>query len=163
MRAIEIEKVVINIGCGEGGEKLDKAKKLLESITGKKILVTKTLKRTTFGAAKGRPVGCKVTLRGNDAKEFLKSALDAVDNKLKNSVFDLQGNFSFGIREHIDIPTAHYDPDIGIYGMDVCVKLQRKGFRVLRKKLKSKIGKRHKITPEEAKQFIVKNFGVAVE
>ncbi len=163
MRAIEIEKVVINIGCGEGGEKLDNAKKLLETITGKKILITKTHKRTTFGAAKGRPIGCKVTLRKSDAKEFLKKALDAVGKKLPKSVFDTQGNFSFGIKEHIDIPGTRYDPDTGIYGMDICVTLQRKGFRVLRKKLKSKIGRRHKIAPEEAKQFVIKSFGVVIE
>lgn len=164
MREIRIEKVVINIGCGEAGEKLDRAKKLLESIMPeRKIVVTKTHKRTTFGMPKGRPIGTAVTLRGRAATDFLKSALEAVENRLPRKCFDAQGNFSFGVKEHISLPGVRYDPDIGIWGMDVCVRLERRGYRVLRKRLKSKISKRHRVKPEEARNFMIKNFGVKVK
>jgi len=160
MQNIRIEKITLNIGCGEVGEKLDKAKKLLEVLTAKKVVITSTHKRTTFGTAKGRPIGCKVTLRGKNAEEFFKKALDAVDFKLSKSVFDKQGSFSFGIKEHISIPGVRYDPDIGIFGMDVCVSLERPGFRVKRKKIWKKIGKKHLIKPEEAMDWVVKNYKV---
>jgi len=162
MRKIRIEKLTINIGCGESGEKLERAKKLLKNLTNKKIAITHTHRRTTFGVAKGRPIGCKVTLRKKDAEGFLKKFLDAVDNKLSESVFDYQGNFSFGIKEHIDIPGVRYDPDIGIFGMDVCVTLERPGFRVKKKRLSHKICKKHLITPEEAKEWVAKNYGVEI-
>ena len=162
MQNIQIEKITLNIGCGESGEKLEKAKKLLESLTNKKIVITKTVKRTTFGMAKGRPIGCKVTLRGKDAEEFLKKALDAVDFKLSRNIFDKQGSFSFGIKEHIGIPGVRYDPDIGIFGMDVSVSLERPGFRIKRKKISQKISKKHLIKPEEAIDLVVKNYKVEI-
>jgi large subunit ribosomal protein L5 len=162
MRNIKIEKITINIGCGEAGEKLEKAKKLLANLTNKKIVITATSRRTTFGVAKGRPIGCKVTLRGKGAQEFLKKSLDAVDNKLSKNVFDNQGNFSFGIKEHIDIPGVRYDPEIGIFGMDISVTLERPGFRIKRKRLPSKIGKKHLIKPEESIEWVSKNYGVEI-
>jgi len=162
MREIKIEKVTINIGCGESGEKLEKAKKLLSDLTSKKVVVTKTSSRTTFGMPKGRPIGCKVTLRGKDANEFLQRAFEAIDKKLAKNVFDPTGNFSFGVKEHIDIPGVGYDPDIGIFGMDVSVTLQRAGYNVKRKKIPHKIGKKHQIKPEEAVDWVVKNYGVQI-
>ncbi|NIO44573.1 MAG: 50S ribosomal protein L5 [Candidatus Aenigmarchaeota archaeon] len=162
MRKIRIEKITINIGCGEAGENLEKAKTLLENLTSKKVVITKTHKRTTFGTAGGRPIGCKLILRRKDAEEFLKKAFDAIDKKLSKVVFDTQGNFSFGIKEHIDIPGVRYDPEIGVFGMDVCVTLERPGFRVKRKKISSKIGKKHLIKPEEAIEWVSKNYGVEI-
>lgn len=147
---IRIAKVTINIGCGESGEKLERAKRLLERLTGRKVVVTKTHGRTTFGMAKGRPIGVKVTLRGSSAAEFLAKALAARDSKLPARCFDRQGNFAFGVREHIDLPGVRYDPDIGIFGMDVCVTLERSGFRTARKRPAHKIGQRHRITAREA-------------
>ncbi|MBI4016053.1 MAG: 50S ribosomal protein L5 [Candidatus Aenigmarchaeota archaeon] len=163
MKKIKIGKIVLNIGCGEGGEKLERAKKLLEVLVKKKVVITKTSDRTTFGTPKGRPLGCKITLRGKDAEEFLKRALDAVDFKISKKVFDTQGNFSLGIREHINLSGVKYDPEIGIYGMDVCVGLERPGYRVLRKKHPSTIGKQHRIKPAEAEEWVKKNFNVQVE
>lgn len=163
MHEIRMEKLTINIGCGAGGEKLDKAKKLLEKITGKKVVITNSRKRSTFGVAKGRPLGCMITLRGRDASGFLKKALDAIDGKIPENSFDRQGNFSFGIREQIDLPGVKYDPEIGIYGMDVCVTLERRGYRVKKKRIPHKIGKKHIIKKEDAKEWAVKNFGVKIE
>jgi len=162
MRDIRIAKVTVNIGCGEAGEKLERAKKLLKQLTGKKIVSTHTTRRTTFGSPKGRAIGCKITLRGEDAKEFLKRTLEAVENKLNSKSFDRQGNFSFGIKDHIDLPGVRYDPDIGIYGMDVCVTLERRGYRVARKKNPTAVGKKHKITAEESRQWAEKTFGVNI-
>lgn len=163
MKNIRIAKVTINIGCGEAGDKLEKATKLLGTLTEKKIIQTRTTKRSTFGTPKGRPIGCKVTLRGKDAEEFLKRALDALDNKLSQRKFDKLGNFSFGIKEHIDMTNVKYDPNIGIYGMDVCVTLGRPGYRVSRKKISSKIGKNHLITKDEAIKWIADKFGAVIE
>lgn len=163
MREIRIAKLTLNIGCGEPGEKLDKAKKLLTTLTGKKIVETHTSKRTTFGTPKGRAIGCKITLRGAQVEEFLKRLLDPIDFKINKKAFDAQGNVSFGVKEHIQIPGVKYDPDIGIYGMDVCITLQRKGFRVMRKRNPSKISESHKITPEESQKWLEENFNVKVE
>ncbi len=159
MKEIKIEKVVLNIGCGT---KLNPevAKKLLERITEKKAVITKTKKRSTFGVAKNKPIGCKVTIRKH-AEKILEKLLQAKET-LTQSNFDETGNFSFGIKEYIDVPGIDYDPSIGILGFDVCVSLCRPGFRVARKKLKSKIGKNHKIKKDEAIEFVEKKFGIKV-
>ena len=162
MREIRIDKVVLNIGCGEAGEKLERARKLLGIITGKKIVTTQTHGRTTFGMAKGRPIGVKITLRGKDAMDFLKGALDAVDFKLSPKVFDSQGNFSFGVHEHIHLPGVKYDPDIGIFGMDVCVRLERRGYRVGRKRISARVGLNHRIKSAEAAAWAEKSLGVKI-
>ncbi len=163
MRAIRIEKITVNIGVGEPGEKLEKAKKLLESLLNKKIILTRTRKRTTFGTPKGRTIGVKVTLRGKDAEEFLKRALEAREKRLPKTVFDTQGNFSFGVKEHIDMPGVKYDPELGIFGMDVSVTLERLGFRIQRKAMARKLGRKHRITEEDAMQWVIGKFGIKVE
>jgi len=94
---------------------------------------------------------------------FSRFCFDAVDFKISKKVFDTQGNFSLGIREHINLSGVKYDPEIGIYGMDVCVGLERPGYRVLRKKHPSAIGKQHRIKPAEAEEWVKKNFNVQVE
>ena len=164
MREIKIEKVTLNIGVGEGGDKLVKAEKVLEQITGRKPART-FAKRTIrdFGIRHGEPIGCKITLRGEDAEVTLKRLLEAVENRIRETAFDKEGNFSFGIKEHIDIPGVEYDPEIGIFGMDVCVALQRPGYRVkYRRRATRKIPKAHRVTREEAMKFVGEKFGVQV-
>jgi large subunit ribosomal protein L5 len=122
-------------------------------------------KRTiqTFGIRKGEPIGCKVTLRGERAVDFLRRAFPIIKNRLSSKQFDNYGAFSFGIEEHIDFPDVSYNPEIGIFGMDVCVFLARPGYRVARRKIKrSKIGSSHRVTKEEAIKFITEEFGVEV-
>jgi len=164
MRAIRIEKVTINIGVGEPGERLEKAAKLLERLTGKKPVFTKAKKKVPrWGIRPGLPIGVKVTLRGADAEEFLKRAFEAVGNKIYESSFDENGNFSFGIHEYIDIPGMKYDPAIGVFGMDVCVTLERPGYRVKRRKVRrASVGRKHMITKDEAIAFVKEHFGVEV-
>ncbi len=154
MREIRLDKVTINLGAGESGPQLEKSKALLEKISQKKVVTTMTKKRTTFGMAKKKPIGVKVTLRGKPAMELLSQLLRSFENKIKESCFDNSGNFSFGVAEYINIPGIKYDPDIGILGMDVCVTLHRGGYRIKRRMLSpKKIGKNHKIKREEAMEW----------
>jgi len=164
MRKIRIEKVSVNVCVGKSGEPLEKAIKILSNLTGQKPCVRRA-KRTIkdFGIRKGEPIACMVTLRKQAAISFLKKALEAVGNKLKKSSFDKYGNFSFGIKEHIDIPGVKYDPNLGMIGIDVCVSLERPGFRIKRRAIKkSKVGKKHLISKEEAIHFVESTFGVEV-
>lgn len=163
MRDIRLAKVTVNMGAGESGPKLEKCKKIMELITKKKVVITSTHKRSTFGVPKNRPIGVKTTLRGMEAIEFLKKVLQAADNKLKESQFDDNGNFSFGIHEYIHIPGIRYDPDVGILGMDVAVTLERPGFRVRKRMIRpGKIGKSHLIKKEEAIQWAKNNLGIEI-
>lgn len=165
MRKPRIAKVTINIGVGESGERLTKAEKMLEQLVGQKP-IRRRAKQTNkdFGIRRGEPIAVKVTLRGKKAEEMLDRLLAAVDNKLKASNFDEHGNFCFGIQEHINIPGVEYDPEIGIFGMDVCVTLERPGFRVARRKRRrKKIPNRHKLTKDEGIVFVQEEFNAVVE
>ena len=103
-----------------------------------------------------------VTLRRDKAVEFLKRVIAAKGNTIKASSFDNFGNLSIGIHEHIDLPGTKYDPEIGIFGMDVCMALVRPGYRVSRKRNKSSVGKSHRITREDAISFLKRTFGVEI-
>lgn len=161
-----IEKVTLNVGVGEGGEKLEKVVKIIEKLVGanNKVVKTTTMKRIPdFGIRPGTLIGCKTTLRGPKAEEFLKRAFEALGNKLGRERFDENGNFSFGIKEHIDIPGVKYDPSLGVVGLDVCVTMERRGYRIKRRRLrKTSVGLRHRLGPEDSAAFVGKKFGVKV-
>src|SRR5215216_259342 len=143
MKRINVHKVVINIGVGRSGEPIDKAKNALLELTGQRPAV-RGAKNTVrdFGIHKGEPIGVVVTMRREPAIEFLKRVIAAKRNVLKASSFDNYGNLSVGIHEHIDIPGTKYNPDIGIFGMDVNIVLNRPGYRIAKKSRKSaKIGR----------------------
>lgn len=164
MREIKLAKVVVHIGVGKSGEALEKAKRVLQEITGQKPC-TKQAKRTVkeFGIREGEPIACLTTLRGEKAASFLKRGLEAVSNTLKKSSFDENGNFAFGIREHIEIPGTKYVPELGIFGMDVIGTLERPGFRIKRRRIRpSQIGKSHRISTEEAVNFLAQKFSVQI-
>jgi large subunit ribosomal protein L5 len=160
----KIEKVVVNISVGKSGEPLERAMKVLKEITGQTPCRRKAKTSIRdFGVRKGESIACIVTLREEAAIEFLKRALTVVDNKLASGSFDRQGNFSFGIKEHIELPGVRYDPDVGIFGMDVCVSITRPGYRVKnRRKERAKIGSRHVLTPEESMVFVRSALGVEI-
>lgn len=159
-----IEKVVVNLNVGKSGEPLEKANKVLEEITGQ-TPVKKRAKKTIrdFGIREGESIAVVVTLRKQRAIDFLKKVLPIIDNKIKGKSFDERGNFSFGLKEHIEIPGVKYDPDIGIFGMDVCVTVNRLGQRVkIRKRQDRSLGPKHVLTPEESTVFIKQLLGVEI-
>ena len=159
-----IEKVVVNLNVGKSGEPLEKANKVLKEITGQ-TPVKKKAKKTIrdFGIREGESIAVVVTLRKQKAIDFLKKVLPVVDNRIAQSSFDVRGNFSFGLKEHIEIPGVKYDPEIGIFGMDICVSVNRPGQRVkIRRKQKQSIGHKHMLTPEESIIFIKETLGVEI-
>ena len=112
----------------------------------------------------GLEIGTKVIVRRTKAVELLKNLLKAKGNKLKESNFDNTGNLSFGVEEYIDIPGVKYDPKIGMRGLDVCVTLERPGYRVKKRRVRpAKLGKNQAIQKQEAVEFIKKKFGVVIE
>ena len=128
----KIDKVIVHIGVGESGQRLVNAETILKQITHQtpvRSIAKKTL--PTFGIKKKEPIGTKLTLRGKAAEDFLALALKAAGSTLRQSQFDQLGNFSFGIEEHTDFPGMRYDPEIGIFGMDVSVALKRLGYRIV--------------------------------
>ena len=90
-----------------------------------------------------------------------KKALEAVNFTIKESSIDRHGNFAFGVREHIHLPGVKYDPSIGIFGFDVIIAFERPGYRVARRRRKrSRVGRNHRVTREEAMEFMTKLLGV---
>lgn len=164
MREIRIEKVTLNVGAGKDQAKLEKGVKLLKNITGINPVKTSTNKRIPeWGIRPGLPIGCKITLRKENAIQLLKRLLIAKDNKLKTTQFDDHGNIAFGIQEYIDIPGVSYDHEIGIMGLEVCVTLERPGFRIKRRRIcKRKIHRKHNITKQEAIDFMKKTFSTEI-
>jgi len=162
MRTIKIDKVTLNIGTGEPGDKLEKARKLLKTISGMKAVPTTTNKRIpTWKIRPGLAIGCKVTVRGEKAKELLKKLLQAVENSLDEDKFDRQGNLSFGINEYLDVPGLEYDAEIGVIGFNVAVTLKRAGFRLKTRRIKrKKLPQKHRISREEAMEFMKKEFNI---
>lgn len=163
MREVRIEKITLNIGAGKSPERLEKGVKLLHAITGAPPVKTFTSKRIpNWGLRPGLPIGCKLTLRKQRAVELLQKLLAAKDNRLSTKQFDAEGNVAFGIHEYIDIPGVSYDPEVGIMGLEVCITLERPGFRIKRRKIAKRKLKAHKITREEAISFMKKTYNVEV-
>lgn len=164
MKKPYLEKIVLNIGVGVGGEELEKASNVLEQITGKKTIKTQSkVNVKEFNLRKGRPIGCKITVRGKDAEKLLKRLLIVNNNKMLRKSFDNFGNFAFGIDEHIKIPQTDYEASIGLWGLDVCGRIIRPGMRVkTRRKSRSKIPQHHYISRAEAQYFLKQNFGVEI-
>jgi large subunit ribosomal protein L5 len=164
MRIIQVEKAVVNIGVGEAGEKLIRAERVVEMLTKRKPV--RTISRTTnrdLGIRKGQHIGVKVTLRGDQAEDFIKRAFWVKENRIADYSFDPEGNFSFGISDYTDFEGMKYDPEIGILGLDVCVSLTRPGRRISRRKITPhKLPKKQRITREEGIAFVKNKFNVEV-
>ncbi len=165
MRSIKIEKVTLNIGAGKDQSKLEKGLILLNAIAQATPVKTITNKRIQeWGLRPGLPIGCKLTLRKEKAIKILPRLLEAIEHKLAARQFDENGNVAFGIHEYIEIPGVKYDPKIGIMGLEVCVTLERPGYRIKRRRLMArKIPTRHRIKKEEAIEFMTKNFNISLE
>ena len=164
MRELRIEKVVVNISVGEGGEKLSKAEKVLTMLTGQKPVQLKA--KTTmkdWGLRKGAPMAAKVTIRGKKAEEFLKKAFWTRNNRILVYSFDDEGNFSLGVSDYTDFENMKYDPEIGTYGMDISVVLRRTGARVERRKIgRTRVPRCHRVTRDEGIEFVKQRFGLEV-
>ncbi|QSW99176.1 50S ribosomal protein L5 [Haloterrigena alkaliphila] len=163
MREPRVEKVVVHMGVGQGGRELGKAEDIIEEVTEQESVRTQAKKtEPDFGIRQGDPIGAKVTLRGEDAYDFLDKSLPLAN--ISASQFDDTGNFSFGVEEHTEFPSQEYDPNVGIYGLDVTVNLVRPGYRVSKRdKANRSIPSRHRLTPEDAIAFLEANFDVSVE
>ena len=161
MREIKIEKIVLSVGGI--GDPLEKGVKLLELLTSKKPARTSSRKRIpSLGVRPQLEIGAMVTIRKR-AEEMLKKMLAAVDNQLKKKQMS-ENNFSFGVKEYIEIPGIEYQREIGIIGFDVTVVFKRTGRRVKLKKIKKgKVPRRQMISKEEIIKFMEENFQMRFE
>jgi large subunit ribosomal protein L5 len=164
MRRPQVEKVVAHMGVGQGGRDLQDAEEILGEITDQKpVRTTADRAIREFEIREGDPIGAKVTLRGEDAESFLETALSLSGVDLTASQFDERGNVSFGVEEHTDFPSQEYNPNVGIYGLDVTVNLVRPGYRVTKRdKRTQKVPSGHRLDPEDAIAFLGSEFGVEV-
>lgn len=129
--APKLDKIVLNMGVGEGvsdSKKVTSAVEDLTKIAGQQPVVTRAKKSiATFKLREGMPVGCKVTLRGRRMYEFLDRlvtiALPRVRDfrGLSEKSFDGNGNYSLGIKEQIVFPEIEYDKVDEIRGLDIII------------------------------------------
>lgn len=159
MRDLHIGKLCMNICVGESGDKLTRAAKVLEQLTGQKPVYSKARYTVrSFGIRRNEKIAVHCTVRGDKAEEILDRGLKVKEYELKRSNFSESGNFGFGIQEHIDLGIK-YDPNIGIYGMDFYVVLGRAGLRIAhRRRCTSRVGAAHRITKEEAIKWFQAKF-----
>ena len=156
MRTIKIEKITLSIGGS--GEKLEKGDKLLKLITGRKPARMKSNKRIPdFGVRPHLEVGAVVTIR-EGYEQMLRRLLSSINNKLRKKQMS-ENNFSFGVKEYIEIPGVEYQRDLGIIGLDVTVVFKRTGRRVRLKKIKrGKVSKRQNISKQEIINYMEEHF-----
>jgi large subunit ribosomal protein L5 len=165
LRKPRLSALIINSCVGESGPRFEKAKDVLRTITNRQP-VEKYAKQTVrgFNIRKGEPIAAVVTIRGEEAKTMLKRLLYALDYEIKGASFDQQGNFAFGITEHVDIENAPFDPMLGTIGFNVIVKIERAGYRLkYRQQKRQKIPKRHLVTPSESMEYLRTEFGLKIK
>jgi large subunit ribosomal protein L5 len=131
-----INKIVLNIGAGEGSQdtkKIQAALNDLTAIAGQKAVITRAKKAiSTFKITAGRPVGVKVTLRRDQMYEFMDRlitmALPRVRDfrGVKGNSFDGRGNYAMGLKEHIVFVEIDYDKTETVWGMDIIVNTTAK-------------------------------------
>ncbi len=160
----KINSIKLNLSLGMAGEPLNRGKAVLSELCGQTPVDTyskQTWKK--WNIRRGQAVGAKITVRGEKAYELLMKLFHANEYKLKSSSIDDQGNFAFGVSEHIDIPGMNYDPNVGIYGFDVIVQMKRAGYRVKDRSIKrNKIPKKQFLSKDETMAFLIKNYNLTL-
>jgi large subunit ribosomal protein L11e len=159
MREVRVDKLIINCCVGESGDRLTRAARVLEQLTGQQPVYSKaryTLR--SFGIRRNEKISVHVTVRGEKALEIIERGLKVKEYELYDGNFSQTGNFGFGINEHIDLGIK-YDPTTGIYGMDFFVCLIRPGARVAKRKVNTaRIGTNHKVTKDDAIKWFQDKF-----
>ena len=131
MQIPKIDKVVVNVGCGEARENakvLDAVCGDLATITGQKAIITIAKKSVAnFKLREGMPVGAKVTLRGDKMYEFLDRLINVALPRVrdfrgvKGTSFDGRGNYAMGLKEQIVFPEIDFDKIDDVLGMDIII------------------------------------------
>ena len=131
MQVPRLEKVVLNMGVGEGisdSKKVTAAAADLGLIAGQKPVITRARKSiATFKVRDGQPIGCKVTLRKTRMYEFVDRLINIALPRVRDfrglspKSFDGGGNYTIGIKEHIIFPEIDYDKAADVWGMDITV------------------------------------------
>ena len=131
MQIPKIEKVVVNVGCGEARDNakvLEAVVRDLTAITGQKAIITNAKKSVAnFKVREGMPVGAKVTLRANKMWEFLDRLFNVALPRVRDfhginpNSFDGRGNYALGIKEQLIFPEIEYDKIDKIRGMDIII------------------------------------------
>ena len=131
MQIPKLDKVVVNVGCGEARDNakiLDAVVRDLTAITGQKAIITMAKKSVAnFKVREGMPVGAKVTLRGDKMWEFLDRLFNVALPRVRDfhginpNSFDGRGNYAFGLKEQLIFPEIEYDKIEKLRGMNIAV------------------------------------------
>ncbi|HHT46926.1 MAG TPA: 50S ribosomal protein L5 [Firmicutes bacterium] len=131
LEAPQLEKVVINMGIGEGKDNpklLESAVKELSLIAGQKPVITRAKKSVaSFKLREGMSIGCKVTLRGEKMYDFVNKLINVALPRVRDfrgvspKSFDGRGNYALGLKEQIIFPEINYDDVEKILGMDIII------------------------------------------
>ena len=131
MQIPKLEKIVINMGCGDAvanSKVLDDAVEELTLIAGQKPVVTKAKKSiANFKLREGMPIGCKVTLRGERMYQFFDKLVSVSLPRVRDfrgvnpNAFDGRGNYTLGVKEQLIFPEINFDKIKKIRGMDIVI------------------------------------------